>query len=154
MKSGYTLIEILIVLVIIGLLFTAGYANFRNYARQQALTGAARALQLDLRTTQEYANAGNKPSSCDSTNLLNGYQFNVTSNSTYEIDAVCTQGNVQIKQITLPAGITISTPNPNPIIYKSLAQGTNIVTGTSASIILSQQATGNRKTVTIGANGN
>ncbi len=151
MMKGYTLIEILIVLAITAFLFSIGYTNYRSYAQRQALTAAARALQTDLRFAQEQAIAGSKPTGCT---LLNGYQFTVTSLSAYQLDASCTNGVFQTKQITLPTGISMSSPNPNPIFFKSLAQGTNISSGGVATIILTQTGTANTITLTIGSNGN
>src|SRR5579859_4323674 len=105
--SGYTLIELLIVMAIIGVLVTIGYLNFQNYSRQQSLISAARSIQVAIRQAEEYANAGNKPASCAT--LLNGYQFNVTSGTTYEIDANCTPNtSYQIKKFTMPSGMTLA----------------------------------------------
>ena len=44
---GYTLIEILVTLSIVGIIFAAGYANFREYARRQAVVSGARQVQGD-----------------------------------------------------------------------------------------------------------
>jgi prepilin-type N-terminal cleavage/methylation domain-containing protein len=153
MKNGYTLIELLIVITIIGILFSAGYLSFLDYSRQQALLSVVRGIQVDMHLAEDYAISGNKPTACNT--LLNGYNFNVTSSSSYEVDANCTpNSNFQVKTVTLPAGITISAPVPNPILFKSLAQGTNIAGGGTASIVVTQTLTGKTRTVTIGANGN
>ncbi|SRR5258708_7868791 len=149
--EGYTLIEILIVLAITGILFTIGYNSFQDYSRQQALVAAARSMQTDLRQAQESAIAGTKPTGCVT---LNGYQFNVLTSSTYEIDANCTNNVIQIKLSSLPVGLTVATPNPNPIIFKSLAQGTNIPLANTATITITQTSTQNVRNVTIGSNGN
>lgn len=149
--QGYTLIEILVVVAILALLFTVGYSNFQAYSQRQALVSLGRQITIDLRSAQESAVAGDITSSCSG--LLNGYQLKVNSGTTYEIDALCTGGTVQTKAVTISPGITISTPNPNPIIFKSLAQGTNIVGGANATIVMTQTATGNTRTITIGANG-
>ncbi len=153
MKKGYTLIELVIVIAIMAILFTIGYGNFQDYSRQQALISAVRTVQTDLRTTQESAIAGNKPAACNT--FLNGYRFRVISGSTYAIEASCTpNNNISVKQVTMPNGMTIGTPNPNPIFFKSLAHGTNIGTGGTASIVITQTLTGRTRTITIGANGN
>lgn len=151
MIKGYTLIEILIVLAITAFLFSIGYTNYRAYAQRQALTATARAMQTDLRLAQEQAIAGSKPTGCI---LLNGYQFRVTSSSAYQLDALCTNGVLQVKQVTLPTGITMTSPNPNPIFFKSLAQGTNIPSGGLVTIVITQTGTTNTVTITVGSNGN
>jgi type II secretory pathway pseudopilin PulG len=141
------------VIGIIGILFTLGYVNFQDYSRQQNLLATARSLQNDLKSAQEAAIAGNKPASCNT--YLNGYKFSVDSNTSYSIIANCTPNiDIVTKQVNLGSGVTISAPNPNPIFFKALAQGTNIVSGGTASILLTQTLTGRTVTVTIGANGN
>ncbi len=153
MKKGYSLLEILIVFAIIAILFSVGYINFQDYSRQQTLLAAIRTVISDLHTAQEYAISGYKTSAC--TTLLNSYKFRVTSSTTYEIDANCTPNtDIQVDTMTMPAGITISTPNPNPIVFKTLAQGTNIAAGGTASISISQAASGKTHTLTVGPNGN
>ncbi len=149
---GYTLIELLIVMAIMGILFTVGYLSFQDYSRRQTLLAVGRSVRVDIRTAIESAIAGNKPAACN--NVLNGYQLWITSNSAYEIDAICSAGNIVSKQAVIPVGITISSPNPNPIIFKVLAQGTNIPTGTTATIQIKQTLTGYTDTITIGENGN
>ncbi len=149
---GYTLIELLIVMAIMGILFTVGYLSFQDYSRRQSLLAVGRSVRVDIKTAIESAIAGNKPATCS--NVLNAYQFQVTSGTTYEIDAICSAGNVVITQRTIPSGITISAPNPNPVMFKVLAQGTNIPTGSTATILVTQTATGYVDTIRIGENGN
>lgn len=151
-KNGYTLIELLIVFALTGILFTIGYISFLDYSRQQNLISFVRTVQSDLKTTQESAIAGNKPSGCDT--YLNGYQFLVDSTTSYTISANCTPStNIIIKQVNAPSGYTLTAPNPNPIIFKSLASGTNISGSGTASIVIKQTITGNTRTITVGANG-
>src|SRR5260221_6367198 len=116
---GYTLIELMIVLSITGILFTIGYNSFQDYSRQQTLLSATRLIQVDLRGAESLALSGSKPAGCT---LLNGYQFNIISGTKYEIDASCTNGIIQTKQVTLAGGLVLSAPVPNPILFKSLAQ--------------------------------
>lgn len=127
--AGYTLVEILVTLTIISLLFTFGYVSFRDFSRRQALINAASMIQGDLRLAQGDATTGQKPDdvSCSAPNTLNSYDFNVFSNAEYMIEANCS-GSVTaiiVKDVNLPDGITISTPSPNPLIFKILSQGTN-----------------------------
>lgn len=151
-KEGYTLIEILMVIAISGILFTIGFLGFQSYSRQQNLIATVRAVQTDIKLTKQNAISGNVPATCNA--FLNGYQFNVTSSTTYNIDAFCTANKVTVKTVTLPADFTISSPNPNPITFKSLAQGTNIANGSSTNLVITQKSTGKTVTITIGAGGN
>jgi prepilin-type N-terminal cleavage/methylation domain-containing protein len=164
--KGYTLIEILVGLAIIGLLFSFGFVSFRDYSRRQALAGAVKEVQGDMRFAQEDALAGLKPDDVNCNNnpltpggrYLNGYDFMVTSQTNpaeYEIRASCSGGSAAnpTKDVLLSSGITISVPSPNPILFKVLGQGTNISGGTTASITLSLTGLTDTATVTIGSGG-
>jgi prepilin-type N-terminal cleavage/methylation domain-containing protein len=122
--KGYTLIEILIVLTIMSLLFNFGSAGFKDFSRRQALSGTAKNIQGDLRLAQANAATGQKPSGCTTT--LDSYSFNVKSVSRYTIEANCVPVSPIVKDVSLPSGITISTPSPNPLKFKVLSQGTNL----------------------------
>lgn len=150
MRKGYTVLELLVVIAIMGLLLGVGYANYRGYAQSQGLAAASRALRSDLRLAQEQATGGQKPTGC--TGTLLGYKFNVTSTTTYEVSASCSGGDVLVKSITVPAGMALTTPTTNPIIFKPLAQGTNINGFTIIGI--TQQSTNNYAALQISGSGN
>lgn len=156
-QKGYTLIEILVGLTIVGILFAVGYVNFRDFSRRQALAGAAKILQGDIRLAQQQALSGQKPDDpkCNDPNILNGFNFDVISSGEYKIYANCTGGNVSeaTKDVVLPSNILITKPVPNPIIFKVLGSGTNIPDGTPATITLTQANTGNTLSITIGSGG-
>lgn len=156
MKRGYTLIEILVGMTIIGILFSAGYVSFRDFSRRQALSGIVKGLQGDIRLVQEQAASGKKPDNpkCNGVNLLDGYNFSVNAASgSYSVAAKCTGGLVEIKNVVLPSDVGITAPLPNPVFFKSLSQGTNIPSGESVTITLTQTATGDSATLTISASG-
>lgn len=146
--SGYTLIEILIAITIIGLIFSVGYINYRQFSRKQALFSVARGVKSTLRFAQERALAGEKPSEaeCLSQGSLNGYDFFVDSNVSYRIQANCTGGLVDVKTISLPQGITISS-SPARFTFKVIGAGTNL--SSDATITLTQVATGNVVVITV-----
>ena len=78
-SSGYTLVELTIVVMIMAILFTVGYGNYRSYQRRQYLETAVRQVVSDLRLSQEYALSGRKPvdplgNACE-TSTLSGYRF-------------------------------------------------------------------------------
>ncbi|MGA2910626.1 MAG: prepilin-type N-terminal cleavage/methylation domain-containing protein [Candidatus Microgenomates bacterium] len=164
--KGYTLIEILVSLTIVGLLFSFGYISFRDYSRRQTVAGVVKEIQGDLRLAQEDALAGQLPSStddpkgfCSGTNSLNGYYFDIISTSEYDLEAVCTGGTVSTifgenpaKQVTMPSDVLISATD-NPILFKILGQGTNIPNGQNAEIDLSQVGTTNKGVVLVGSGG-
>ena len=149
-KSGYTLIEILVALTIIGLLFSFGYANFRDFSRRQVVKDTAKGIQGDLRLAQGNAMTGKKPEGCNAT--LDSYSFNRSSSTRYTIDANCGAAIIIVKDVSLPSGITLSVPSPNPLKFKVLGQGTNI--GASNWVLtLTQVGTANTVAVTVTGGG-
>ncbi len=155
-QSGYTLIEILVVLSIIGLLFGFGYANFRDFSRRQALASLSKQIQGDLRLAQQMSFSGQKPAGCGA-NTLNGIRFGVTTAPPYVyiIRAVCgSEPYPVIKEFDFSGDITPTpvTASPNPLIFKVLGQGTNI--GAADWVLtLTQAGTGNVATVTVTTGG-
>lgn len=154
MRKGYTLIELLVGLAILGLIFGVGYANFRDYSRRQAVVSAERDLRSDLRLAQEQALAGQKPAGCNV--VLNAYKFKILSSTQYEIDANCAGGDIVVKAVTLPGTITFTSPaGPFPFVinFKVLGVGTDLPSGTSVTITLKQSQTGAIKTLIINYTG-
>ena len=151
---GYTFIEVLVGITIVTLIFSFGYVGFRDFARRQAITSAVRNLKGELRLAQEQSLAGKKPDdiSCDSPNTLQGYYFRVTSPTTYEIEALCTGGVVDVKEAEISSTLSLSTPTPNPILFKVLGQGTNIASG-DATITITLTASGESQDITISETG-
>lgn len=152
---GYTLIEILVGLSIISLLFSFGYINYRDFSRRQALTGISKQIQGNLRLAQQQALSGKKPDHafCNGVNLLSGFSFRVVNSTSYRIEANCSGGDVLIRDGLLPSGVTITTPSPNPVIFKVLGNGTNIPAGQSSIITINQNTTDIDSTITITAGG-
>lgn len=153
--SAYTLIEILVGLTIIGLIFSFGFVNFRDFSRRQEILSIARALKGDLRLAQEQALAGKKPDGveCGVGTTLSGYRLNVVTGANYVIEAVCSGGNKETKSVTVPSDLSLSFPSPNPIIFKILGQGTNIAAGSDATITITQIGTNNQAVITITSGG-
>jgi len=152
--SAYTLIEILVTLTIIGLLFSFGYVNFRDFSRRQAVADAAKSIQGDLRIAQTDATTGQKPAdgSCSLPKTLDGYNFEVFPPAEYKIEAICGVTTTVVKDVTLPAGISVTAPSPNPLQFKVLGQGTNISSG-SWVLTLTQEGTNNTTAVTVNSGG-
>ena len=60
-SGGYTLIEILTVVVIMALIFGVSYPNFRGYQQRQQALSYGRELESHLFEAQQLALIGNKP---------------------------------------------------------------------------------------------
>jgi len=136
-SSGYTLIEILVGLTIIGILFSVGYVGFREFSRRQQLSGVIKEIKGDLRLAQARALSG-QIEGCTST--LGGFTFDILDTKTYEIKAVCS-GSPASKTVSVPGNITISS-TIDPILFKVLGEGTNIPEGSQAEITFTQTETG------------
>lgn len=151
-RLGYTLIEILVGMSIIGLIFSFGYISYRDFARRQSLLGSARRLKADLRLAQEHALSGKKPSSvaCSAEGSLNGYDFYVDSTTSYVIQANCTGGLVDDKVVEISSEISL-TAVPNRFTFKVVGKGTSL--SGPATITLTQAVTENTQIVTISPEG-
>lgn len=152
--KGYTLIEVLVSLTIVGLIFSFGFANFRDFSRRQHLTSVGRSLQADLRLIQEKAFSGVKPDDlkCIGSNTLESYSFDLTSDAGYDLVAVCSGGNVIVKSQILPSDVSL-TATIEPISFKVLGHGTNLAQGSQAEIILTQEETANTLSVIVTSGG-
>lgn len=152
--SGYTLVEILVSLTVIGLLFGFGFVSFRDFSRRQHLASVVRTLIGEIRLVQSKASAGEKPDDpkCSGTNTLSSYSFNIVGSTSYQTAANCLGGNVVIKTGNLSDGISM-TSTQNIISFKVLGQGTNVTAGGSAVITLTQTGTNNTSSVTVTSGG-
>jgi prepilin-type N-terminal cleavage/methylation domain-containing protein len=151
MRKGYTLIEVLVSLTVIGLLFGFGFASFRDFSRRQAVIAAGRTVVGDLRLAQQKALSGEKPSGC--TGNLQTYDFERVNESGYKITAVCSGSLITVKNQILPSGTFISSFSPSKISFKVLGQGTNLPAGEDTDITLTQTSTTNTVVITVRSGG-
>lgn len=89
--AGFTLVELLVVSVIIGLLVTVSLANYNRYNRKRMVRKAALELVTNLRYAQEKALSGQKKSgtgSCDPDELA-GWKLEFSDTQHYQIQAEC-----------------------------------------------------------------
>lgn len=151
-QLGYTLIEILVGMSITGLIFSFGYASYRDFARRQSLLGSARRIKADLNLAREQALSGKKPSNaaCSAEGALNGYDFYVDSTTSYVIQANCTGGLVDDKTVEINSEL-ILTSAPNRFTFKVIGKGTSL--SAPATITLTQAATENIQIITVSPEG-
>lgn len=141
-ELAFTIIEVLMVCVISIMFLGVGFAGYRDFSRRQAVLVAKRTVLSDLNLAQKNATTGNKPMGCNGTLL--GYSFEVTSTTptaTYEVNAICANPpgpDIEILQFTksLAQNVTITSPTPNPIIFRPLNKGTNIARNNSVTLSL------------------
>lgn len=155
--KGFTLIEVLIVIVILGIIMGVGAVQFREFSKRQALVSAKRQLLADIRSAQADAINGRKPAAC--TGTLLGYGFRVVQGSPaeYEIFARCSTGassqDYEIIDGRLPVGISITSPAVNPVIFKPLSHGTNLAEGTWVTVDITNTDIGLTDSLVIRASG-
>jgi prepilin-type N-terminal cleavage/methylation domain-containing protein len=154
-KSGYTLIELLVGLTIIAIVFSIGFAGYRDFSRRQAVAGVTKSIQSDLRNAQQLALTGQKPTVDYLNNpvtctRLSGYSFSRISAINYQIIANCVNAvnaNHIVKNITLSSDLSLSAGS---VKFKVLGQGTDL----SAPVIFTVTHTaGTTGTITVGIGG-
>lgn len=144
---GYSLIEILVTLAITAVLTSSGWAAFRTFNNNQKLAQAASTLRSDLRDAQNRALSGDKPGS--GCTVLDGYRISFTGAS-YSIRAWCNpQGGAGATKTVNLTAVQIPSPLPAAILFKTLAQGTNI---TGSEDITLQLKTDSSKTAVVRVN--
>jgi len=168
-NGGFTILELLIVIVTMTLLFGAGYANYREFQKREHLEGAARMIRGDLRLAQEMALAGRKPTEpagnpCE-TNDLGGYVFVRSSAysagppkvaASYEIYAVCPSwgtNRVLVKgPVELPEDVDLLSFGSNRFTFLVLGKGTDLVSNLDLRVQFVGTGMANR-TITITTQG-
>jgi Tfp pilus assembly protein FimT len=123
--SGFTIIELMIVIMTMTLLFGLGYASYQEFARRQQVSGALSQLKSELRLTQQLSISGTKPSS--GCNILDGYELFVEcSQKRYTIYPKC-DGSTEptpFKTINYPNGVTFSSSTgSNSLLFRVLGRG-------------------------------
>jgi prepilin-type N-terminal cleavage/methylation domain-containing protein len=138
--KGFTLIELVVVIMIMGLLVGFGYASYREFARRQMVNGAVIQLRSNLRLAQQLALSGKKPES--GCNTLNSYQFylNYSVNpDQYEIRPRCDGSEYSLitKTVIFPNGVHFSSTTglSGSLRFNVLGRGVVISGGSSPTVI-------------------
>ena len=110
-QRGFTLIEILVVILLIGVIVGGGVASYRRLQETKLIEGAAREAEQGIRKAQKNAEAGVKPQSwCDgSGETLVSYSIEFRGptypKNEYRISANCSDGGSSlIETRELPQG--------------------------------------------------
>lgn len=149
--SGFTLIELIVAVSIIGILFSIGVAKYGEFNRSQIVEQAALDLKNNLRLAQNRAFIGEKdssPTACGTTKYLDGWYVSFDSGS-YDIYGRCGE-DTTFFSTTIPLSskkVTISSPLPPTIRFKPLGNGVE----NAGTITLS--GSGGSRTVTVTATG-
>lgn len=148
-KRGFSIIEILTVVMISLIFLVVSFSGYREFTRRQDVTVAKRDIVADMRTAQKNAIIGNKPTGCAGT--LVGYNFEVVENgppAVYRVSGVCTDpgggsdDEFVVKTVTTNGNISVTSPSVNPITFLVLNRGTNLKSGNSETLTITSRALG------------
>ena len=96
-KSGFTLVELLVVISVITILSSLGFATYVNFNRTQVIVQTADRIISDLRLAQSLAANNQRPPDNENpesetglcgSNPLVGYSFKMNSEKNYTIFAI------------------------------------------------------------------
>lgn len=151
--KGFTLIELIVVVVIIITLTGFGIAGYNNFNQRQTLKQAAEEVKSNLRDAQNRALSGEKGSdliTCGANDVLNYWLFSITGATTYTISGSCGALVFGSKSFTLSTGLTLSSTDNN-IYFKPLARG--ITNPSTVTITITQTSSGKSINITISPTG-
>lgn len=104
--SGFTLIELIIVIGIVTLVSTGGLFMYRDYSRKQTVAQAGELIKTVLSSTRQRALSGERPAGCSGE--LRGYSFTCSGSpvvNQYAVTAQCVSG-VVVSFGELPGGVS------------------------------------------------
>lgn len=135
--NGFTLIELVIVVSLIGVLFGLTFVSYRNFSDRQAMKAAVGQLRDTLEFAKSRADSQVKPQVC----ILNGYTLDgykvqlcnlgdaCSLSGDYEIRVVCSGTSYPVDSVTsfrkLPDKISFNKEKTKPtsFFFKVLSRG-------------------------------
>lgn len=168
LKKGFTIIELLIVISIMGIMGGVGFAAYSTFNGVQTLEQAALNMKSGIDEAKFSAISRVKPSACTG-RVLDGYQAvicaggNQCTNSAnlYEVKAVCVAAGVATTPLTgsklRPNSLAVNigsidcgpVTNNNTILFNSQTGASN----TMCKIVLTENETGSTRTLCVSNGG-
>jgi len=151
LPQGFTLIELMTVIAIVGLLTGSGYLSYRTFQQKEELKASVRETVSDIRYAQSAAISGIKPTSCSGE--FESVEIDFNSNG-YDINGNCSISGVsQYKSVVFSSNIVFVEPATDPIIFETPQGKTNLLSDVSVSISHALLS-GSNKIITVSINGN
>lgn len=144
-NTGFTLIELVVVLAIVGILSGMGISSSMQYNKTQVVDSAAKDFANTLQIAKSRAFTQVKPVGC--TGGIISYVVTVTSATRYTMRVDCvTTDDTSFRAKTLTGGVTLS-PTSSTITFPVLTGGANL--GGNTSIVFTFSGNGVTRTVTV-----
>jgi len=146
--KGYSLVELLVVISILGVIGTVSIASFVKFNDRQVVEGAVADVSSFYNLARQRALSQIRPTQCLANQSLRGYQVVLnTLSGSYQLNGLCGNSNYTISQKTLPTGVTFATTSPTSITFTVPA---GVPTGSG---IVTINGYGKTKTITINSSG-
>lgn len=145
-SAGFTLIEMLVVIAIMGIIMGGSIAGYIRFNDRQIVLTAGKELLTNIRQAQGRATSGVKtPTTCTT---LTGYRIQASAGaSSYTLDSVCSNATYNVQTYTLPSGVTFQ--SAVSIVFQGQYGGVTGVTAAGTNITIQ----GNSLTYVITING-
>ncbi|MFH0937297.1 MAG: type II secretion system protein [Candidatus Daviesbacteria bacterium] len=140
-KSGFTLIELMVTISILGVLMVIVLPRIGSYQSQQTLKDAAAQLQTNLRRAQNNAASGVKCSDSPATNWI----LEVVDETKYQMKPTCSSpvttplplpSNVTISKINIDGCPNGSSLNGMGVAFNNISASVNFQVGNSGCLPL------------------
>lgn len=138
--SGFTLIELIVVIAVILVISITTLLNYNSYTDKQRVKQAGLTLRSDLRLTQTKAISGQKPFVCDEMTTLQGYTvaFSTTceNGGCYTIQPLCVASSgivdtsSELTTVYLPSGINFD-HSYSPVTFSAVTGVTDLTSNLS-----------------------
>lgn len=145
-RHGFTLIEVMIVIVLFGLMLGTGLPAAREFNRRQVANSIYDEMIADLRSI-ESTTAANGGRACPGTFSSGRVTFNIASGriTSYTLSVVCSGGSTNLKTKTVPSEIRMTINRGGGSFsynYLPLERGTDIPNGNPLVVSIGPASSG------------